>query len=422
MRLIALIVVALLSAAVVVVPGPPDPIPGPPATPAPATFAVCPIGEAARRDTIVDMVGGAGGEVMASVFSAGEVVAEDTVAVSADGSSSVVVSDLSGLARSPVLVGLPEAMTRVEAVLRGDGLAAARCSAGSADTVMVTGGSTSEGETFQLLLANPFAGTATISLSVASEVGTESNPDLERVVVPPHSLVAVDLSGQLPGRQVMSVAVTPEEGRVVAGAIQAGSGDVAADAAQVAGVDWFLPVPQVEGVGRSLVLAAPGTADVPYQLDVYDSDGLIEAVQEGTVPARGQAVIPISDLLQGEGVVRVVAAAPVAAVLRLSGEGARALVPGVPATGTSWVLPGAGRLGTTDVHVFNPGVVDVAARLLTGGGEELDQVNVSAGTWVTLQVPQGTTGVRVDGDGDLVVTWTTATEEGLAGDAAQMAG
>lgn len=422
MKPLALLVVALLVVAVVVVPEPSTPSAEPIGPPAPATFAVCPVGEAAQRDTTVGLVGGSEGEVTARVFSAGEIPVEETYTMSASGELAIEVSELTGLATSPLLVSLPDTATRVGALLSGDGMAATGCDAGSPDTVVVSGGSTSEGETFRLLLANPFAGTATVSLGLSSEVGTESNPDLDQVVVPPRSLVTVDLSAQMPARQVMSVAVTPEEGRVVAGAVQEGSGDVAAISGHVAEVDWFLPVAEFEGVSTSLVLASPGTSEVPYQLDVYGPDGLVEAAQEGTVPARGQEVVPVSDLIEGPGVIRVVAAGPVSAVLRLTGEGTRALIPGVAEAATSWMLPGATRLGPTDVHVFNPGEIDAVASVRGGSGELIEEVDLGGGSWTTIPIPEGSSGVRVESDTDLIVTWTTSTEEGLAGDAAQVAG
>jgi len=422
MKPFALLVVALLAAAVVVVPEPSPPSADPFGAPAPATFAVCPVGEAARRSTTVDLVGGSEGDVTARVFSAGEIPVEETYTMPTSGDLEIEVSELTGLATSPVLVSLPEAATRVAALLRGDGIAVTGCDAGSPDTVVVSGGSTSEGETFTLLLANPFSGTATVGLGLSSEVGTESNPDLDQVVVPPRSLVALDLSAQMPARQVMSVAVTPEEGRVVAGAVQEGSGDVAAISGHVAQVDWFLPIPEFEDVGTTLVLAAPGSTEVPYQLDVYGPDGLVEAAHEGTIPARGQELVPVSDLLEGPGVIRVVAAGPVSSVLRLAGEGARALIPGVSGAATSWMLPGAARLGPTDVHVFNPGEIEAVVSVRDGSGEVIEEADLGGGSWTTVRVPEGSSGVRVESDTDLIVTWTAFTGAGLAGDAAQVSG
>jgi hypothetical protein len=45
-----------------------------------------------------------------------------------------------------------------------------------------------------------------------------------------------------------------------------------------ADVDWFLPVPDFADLTKSVVLFAPGTAEVPFQLDVYGPDGLFEAM------------------------------------------------------------------------------------------------------------------------------------------------
>lgn len=416
MKAFALLVVALLAAAFVVVPPPNEPVPESPVPPANPPFAVCPLGEGARRASSVIVLGGAGGALEATVFSAGDVVASEALPIADEGSGSLVLSDLTGLARAPVTLALDDTGRKVGMTLSGAGVAAAACDPGSQDPVVLAGASTSQGETFTVALANPFAGTARADLVAASEIGTESAPALEGLVVPPRSLITVDLSSLLPGRQVMSVGVETTAGRLVAAALHEGAGDVAATQGITADVDWYVPVPELPGLARSLVLFAPGTAEVPFQLDVYGPDGLFEAMTEGTVPARGQTVVPVADLLDGPGTVRVVAAGPVAAVLAVRGDSIRAVVPGVQTPAPTWLLPGAGDLGVTEVHVFNPGEIDVTAVLVDPGGEPVATEAVPAGRMVTLSLPVGE-GARLEADGDVVVTWTTATGEGVAGDA-----
>lgn len=416
MKAFALFVVALLAAAFVVVPPPDEPVPGSPVPPASPPFAVCPLGEGARRASTVSVVGGGEGSLEATVFSAGDIVATESLRMSAAGVGSLLLTDVTGLARAPVTVALDDIGRKVGMVLTGAGAAATTCDAGSQGPVIVAGASTSQGEIFTVALANPFAGTARADLVAASEIGTESDPSLEGVVVPPRSLITVDLSSLLPGRQVMSVSVETTAGRLIAGAVHEGAGEVAAMQGIAPDVDWFLPIPDLADLTMSVVLFAPGTAEVPFQLDVYGPDGLFEAMLDGTVPARGQTVVPVADLLEGPGTVRVVAAGPVGAVLTLEGEAARAMIPGVSSPAPTWLLPGAGELGATRVHVFNPGEIDVTASLVDQGGDPLATEPVPAGRMITLSLPAGE-GARVEADGEVVVTWATATGEGVAGDA-----
>ncbi len=418
MKLLALVVVAALAVAVVVAP---VPAPGPadePPSPQPAPFAVCPASEAARRQTVVAMAGGGAGSADVSVFSASETVAQEEVDIPQTGAYSLVVNDLTGLDRAPLLVGVPGAATGVETVLSGDGQAALACDAGSVEPVTLPGGTTREGDSFVLMLANPFAGPATVDIGAASEVGTETNANLEGIVVPPRSLIPADLGSVLPGRQTLSVWVTQVAGRVVAAAVQEGPDDVGAVQGQVTGLDWYLPLLPLDGVTTSLVLVNPGLSDVPFQLDVYGGEqGLSEDAYQDTVPARGQLSIDTADLVDGPGGVRVLAAGEVGSVLRMAGEGARAIVAGASSPGPVWVLPGAGRLGPTSLLVLNPGDIDVAARVMRADGSEtIGTVDVPAGAMVRVDFPADDIGARVEADGDVVVSWITRNDAGLAGD------
>lgn len=416
MKLIGLLVVAALAAAALLTPAGEVPPADPPPTPAAAPFAVCPLGEAARRTTDLSAAGGEGGTIGVRVFSAGEVVVESDFDVPAPVSNSLILNDLTGLSRAPVLASLPDPATALESLLAGAGAAASACDAGSASTVILPGGTTAEGETYSVVLANPFSGSATVSIGAASEVGTESDPSLAGVIVPPRSVVVVDLSNVLPGRQFMSASVTPVIGRVVASSFQEGGGDLAAVAGIEPATDWYLPVPAREGMSRSVVVASAGTAEVPFQIDVYSQDGLFEAAYEDTVPARGQVTIGAADLFEGAGAVRVVAAAPVAVGLRLAGDGIRAVIPAMPTPAPTWLLPGAGRLGASTVYLFNPGELEVAADVLSGNGEAvLESVAVPGAAMVQVDISRRHA-ARVEADGDLVVAWTTATEDGIAGD------
>lgn len=416
MRIAALVVVVALAVAAIVVPEPTQPVPLPPSPQSTAPYTVCPLGEAARRSTSFTFVDAAA-ESTVSVFSAGEVPVEAVLEVSETGTAALDLSEITGLARAPLLVPQGTPPAAVETVLLGGGAAAASCQPGSPDPQVLLGGSTAEGHTYTVSLANPFSGAATVDISAASEVGVESEPALSGIVVPPRSLIAVDLHSVLPGRQAISAAVVTHQGRVVAGAVHDSGTDISATGGLTAGLDWFLPAPAPEGVDRTLVLFAPGTSEAPFQVDVYGSDGLVEAAFEGVLPAQSQVTVPLGDLLEGAGAVRVLAANPVAAALRFSGDGVNAVVPGVPAPSPSWRLSGAGRLGDSMVQVFNPGEVEVVAELQAATGEPITSVEVPPETLVEVPISSRSVGGRIEADGDVVVTWTTGTRSGFAGDA-----
>lgn len=421
LQAVAVVAVGLLAVAAFVVPDQAAVVADPPAPPAPPAYAVCPMTEAAQRQSIISLVGGDGGDAGVSMFSGGEIVVDEEIA-GASPAASISVNELTGLARAPTLVRLPAPDTLVATSLEGGGLAASVCGPSPTGTVILPGGATTQGESVSLVLANPFAGTATVNVGVSSEVGTESEPGLTGIIVPPRSEVALDIASMLPGRQTIAVSITPVLGRVVGASVQAGGGDVAAVSGMEPGSDWFLPVPGIEGARRSIVVATAGTAEVPFQLDLYDAEGLFEAAYEDTVPARGQVTVDVADLFEGPGAVRVVAAGPVAASLRLDGEGIRTIVPGVAGGGSSWILPGAGVLGATDVYLFNPGEIEVQADVVSGDGSNVVATVAVPGA-STVVVPVSTRhGARVEGDGDLVVTWITAGEAGVAGDAGVLVG
>lgn len=421
LKLVALTVVAALAVAAISTPVRQMPSPDEPVAPVAASYTVCALGETARRITVLAVVGGEAGTAGLTVFSAGENVVDESIEIPSAAATSFALNAFTGLARAPALLSLPGTGAAVETILSGAGQASSACDPGSAGTVILPGGTTTEGETYDLVLANPFSGSATVNVGAASEVGTESEAGLAGIIVPPQSAVSVDVSGLLPGRQSLSVSVTPVIGRVVASTRQEGGGDVAAVAGLVPGGDWFLPVPVLEGARRSIVLATAGTAEVPFQLDVYDQEGVFEGAYEDTVPARGQVTVDVADLFEGAGAVRVVAASPLAATLRLDGEGVRTVVPGVAAPGPSWLLPGAGRLGTSSVFLFNPGEIEVSAQVMAGNGPEvLETVVVPGGSTTVVTVPSGGHGLRVEADGDIVATWMTATNTGVAGDAGRV--
>ena len=154
MRIAALIAVAALAVASIVLPAPREPVPLPPSPQSAAPYTVCPLGEAARRTTALTFVQ-AGPETTVAVFSAGEVPVEQAVEVSESGTAAVVLDDITGLARAPVLVPQGTPPAAVETILQGGGAAAAPCQPGSPDPQVLLGGSTAEGTPTRSPLPTP---------------------------------------------------------------------------------------------------------------------------------------------------------------------------------------------------------------------------------------------------------------------------
>ena len=416
MRVVALAVVAILAAAIFVVPEPGQQVPGPPAPAAPAGYTVCPLVESARRTTVLDVLGGGAGEVDANVFAGGAIAADTTVQLPEEGSAAVEVSELTGIALAPVLIGFDDPSRRVQTSLTGAGIGSTSCAPASPEPQLFLGGDSVEGTVYTLLLSNPFAGSATVDLLAASEVGVETDPGLEGIVVPPRSIVPVELSSLLPGRQLMSVAVVTRSGRVVAGAKHESGSDFSAVSGIQASSDWYLPFPQIEGAYGTLALYNPSGSEVPFQLDVYGPDEVFEAAHEDVIPARSQVVLAARDFLEGPGVLRVVATAPLGAVARFAGEAGEAVFPGVATPGPSWLLPGAGRHGASQAYMFNAGVGEATARLVAPDGQEIATETVPSGAMVAVDLPAGS-GASVEADSEIVVVWMTVGDGVLAADA-----
>lgn len=410
MKFTAIAAVVLLAAATFVVPVPSMPSPGAVPSSPPPPYAVCPLLETARRTSGVELLTDTGAELTTAIFSAGEVLVETGLALE-PGARVVEIADLTGAARAPMLLDRGHDQVVAGSWLEGRGVAASRCDPGSAGQVVVAGGSTREGDTHTILLANPFGAVAVVDVTATSEVGVETESTLEGIVVPPRSLVSVELTRLLAGRQFLSAIVTPVQGRVITGAVHEGEGDVSATAGLEPSTDWWLPVPDI-GVETYLVLVAPGSADTPFQLDVSDTEGELEAAHEDIIGARGQYVLGVDELMVGAGAIRVTAASPVVAVLWTIGEGIRSVVPGVPAASEEWWLPAA--RGPVQIMVFNPGTVDVTATAVNGSAARVTR-EVPASSLEIIELGGGD--LRLTADGEVVVTWFSLGEQGMAGEA-----
>jgi hypothetical protein len=294
-------------------------------------------------------------------------------------------------------------------VVGADSLAMDTCPVAAGGDLILGGGSTLSDQRFEVQLMNPYAGEAIVNLVVLSDAGLESSEALDTVIVPARSTVLVDLAEILPGREWMTVAIEVESGGVLAvGRLGIGTDNAIWDAVAPA-QDWFIPVPH--GLESRQVVIAARDSDVEYQIDFYGPDGLVEALESGQIPARGQAVVDVGAVSPVASAVRVVTTAPVGAFLRISSATGVALTSGTTSVASALLLPGVGSVagGSGWLALLNPGLEDVSAVMTAlGSGSGSETISVPAGEVAEIEIsPDPVLGYTIGGDGPMVATWST---------------
>jgi hypothetical protein len=160
------------------------------------------------------------------------------------------------------------------------------------------------------------------------------------------------------------------------------------------------------------VVSTGSTADVEYQVDVYGPQGLVEAQQDGVVPARGSVSLPLSGIGVGAAAgVRIVATQPVAVFQRLAADTGVAITAGAAATSSGWLLPGAGLSagGTGSLLIFNAGLEEDTVLVTALRDQPASQeIAVPAGMVVEVPAMEGRANAyTVEGQGQLVAAWVT---------------
>lgn len=389
---------------------------GLPVTAGRAQFAVC-LAEASRSSSpVVATATGTTGDVSLSVVQGGTVHPAERFPVNDAGGMLAPVDGLTGF--GPVVAELPTDVAAAAVVSSGElGIAGAGCTSAIPSSVILPGASTRKGEATTLVLANPFARDAVVTVTASSEVGSDSPPQLESVTVPAESVVTEDLSTLLPLRTSLVPTVAAQHGRVVPMIAEAGQGDTFWMEAIAPAPEWWLVVPDLGAAKPGLVIASDLPVDSPYQVDLYVGGEITEAFASGTVPAEGQVSVPLDEAVPGSAL-RVFSVNPLAASITVEGEGVRAASPGVESLSTRWLVPGPGALAdpARTLWIFNPGedTVDATVQPLSPQSPER-AVAVDAGSVTEVRVdgPQ-TPGYLVQGDDDLVVFWTMRTAAGAA--------
>lgn len=337
-----------------------------------------------------DLVGGEG----ASVFT-GVVQGRASAEIAASESLALAEEDLSGLAAAPC--------------------------APAATQSWIVGGSVETGANDVLVLSNPGAVPATVTLTVYGRVAkpvTQVIPAGTQIALPFASIAAdaedpvvrVTAEGA-PVRAVLQSALT----RTLdpAGSDLQGSAIEASDDLRFAGVQ--IVAAPTEGTATNAVRLLAPDADTEAQVVVRDGSGATAAEFVVPLTAATPLDVALADLDLGIYSVEVTAATPVvAAIWQSEGTG--------PGTDFAWMTPASAVDETLfavpagpspKLHLVNSTDQDVAVVLSAIGGSERE-VAVAAGSAELVSIRPGTV-YRLSADGEVAAAVTMAESGRLAG-------
>jgi hypothetical protein len=272
----------------------------------------------------------------------------------------------------------------------------------------LAGGSTASGADFDVQLLNPYAGEATVELTVTTDAGIESDDRFDAIRVPPLSTVTVPMGGVIPGRAEISVDVEVISGSALAVGRQTIDGRVALWRAVEPAQDWWLPIPEGGGT-KQLILATPASTDIQYQIDYYGAEGLEEGFESGVVPARGRHRVGLANISEQTAGVRIISTGPLVPTLWVNTSASLAMTTASPVDASAWLLPGAhsppGGMGTA--VILNSGIEDITVDVITLQDTALTRgFDLPADGVLEVDLVDAD-GYRVEASGPIVVMWTS---------------
>ena len=405
-----------LAIAAAFIPRPGSPDPGVAPVSEMPSVSICPIVEAGERHTMVSVLSSISGPGRLSTFSAGEESGALQFTTGSSGSVTISAADASAIGLAGGLIELPsEATASGVTITGGESLSAESCGDVPSGQSYVMGGSTASGRNFELQLLNPYAGDATVDLTVTTDAGLESDPRFDGVIIPALSSLALDFSQLIPGRATISVNIATTRGSVIAFARQTNGPESALWRAVEPAQDWWLPAPAGSDV-RELIIGSPTNTEVSYQVDLYGPDGFIASFETGTISPRGEVRLSLTNLTTAPLGLRVITDAPVVAGLTIDAAVGLAVTTGSPVDATTWLLPGASSPigGSASLLVLNTGLetVTVSVRSLREASVSRDFEVPAEGVHVVELVQAD--GYRVESSGPVVALWTSRGASGAA--------
>ncbi len=248
--------------------------------------------------------------------------------------------------------------------------------------------STARDASLFLSLFNPFPEDAIADLSFSSEQGRASPGDLQGVVVPAGSLVALDIGEQVRRRESIATTVAVRTGRLVAAQTLGRTAPGRAGVSVTLGAPslaplWYFPDGLATNAMRErFSLYNPGPREAEVALEVNLDEGVAEPF-EIRVPAGDRVTITFNDeprVPKGVGhstTVRSINEVPVAVTRSVeadaSSRSGRADTLGARRAAKRWLFPAGGTTATIDevITVQNAGTQPASVSLagLAGGQE-----------------------------------------------------
>lgn len=380
----------------------------PPATEQPP-ISTCPLLVGSGASTEIGILSSVNGEGRVSSFGSGESAGALDFRTGATGSVTIDAAEAGALGSGGGLVEMPTATTAAGVLTVGEsGRSAETCADTPTGEAFLAGGSTASGADFSVQLLNPYAGEATVELTVTTDAGIESDDRFDAIRVPPLSTVTVPMREIIPGREEISVDVEVISGSALAVGRQTIEGRTALWRAVEPAQDWWLPIPEGGGT-KQLILGTPASTDVEYQIDYYGADGLEEGFESGVVAARGRQRIGLAAISEQTAGVRVISTGPLVPTLWVSSSVSLAMTTASPVDASAWLLPGAhsppGGEGTA--VILNSGIEDVTVDVITLQDTALSRgFELPAESVLEVDLVDAN-GYRVEASGPIVVLWTS---------------
>jgi hypothetical protein len=385
--------------------------------------------------------------VVTAMPSEGEPVSE-TITVAAHTRATVLLSDLVTAPFAAALVETDGGAIAVEHQLDGPtGRSIAPCASSASSTWYFPTGSTRLGTRHVYAVFNPFPQQAVVDFSfmVDDEGGrqiTRDSDQLEGIVVPPGSVVAVDITDVVTVHDQVATTITTRSGlgSVVVDQLQVSDGD--SDWPENLSVTLGAPAPAAtwlfadnrplgEGLETTYVAFNPGSTDAELELYVV-ADGqvlsapiepfvvTVRAGQYATVPLGQDTRIPVGFgafvvAVSGNGAPVVVER--VQRHLESADPDGAAYTMGSPLLAREWLVPvgGVEGQGAMQVSIANPSVSESVTFTVEAAGEgdasplqDFDDVSLAPGarTVVDLSEAQGAAALmlRITASGPVVAS------------------
>lgn len=372
--------------------------------------SICPMIEQGDQHTNVSVLSSVNGAGRLSTFAAGAEVGALQFRTGGTGAVTIPAADAGAVGAAGGLIEMPSDTTAAGVSIIGpQSRAAESCADIPTGQAFISGGSTISDAFFEVQLLNPYAGEATVDLTVTSDAGIEADSQFTAVIVPPLTNRTVDLTQIIPGREAISVNIEATRGSVLAFGRQTTDGETALWRAVAPGLDWWLPVPPGGGTKR-MRIATPENAEVEYQVDHYGPDGFVEAHASGVLDPRGSTQVPLAAVTPEAAGVRVIASGPVVPSLWIDSPRGMASTAASPVESTAWLLPAASQPpgGSGQVVILNSGIepVTVSIRSLAERSVVRDlEIGPEA---VLVENLVRADGYRVEATAPVVVMWTSS--------------